>query len=105
MTSCNFINESGIFNVNIYIDMKTVYCCLLNSFSNYLKKSLYAWIKVFFFKFVIINPTFCVGSGILLFQGRFCAYAPDINEVPRGLSLVLLVILNCACVHKRNRKY
>ncbi len=26
-------------------------------------------------KFVFINPTFCVGSGVRLFQGRFCAYA------------------------------
>ncbi len=25
--------------------------------------------------FVFINPTFCVGSGLRLFQDRFCAYA------------------------------
>ncbi len=31
-------------------------------------------------KFVFINPTFCVGSGVRLFQGRFCAYATVIIE-------------------------
>ncbi len=33
-------------------------------------------------KFVFINPRFCVGSGVRLFQGRFCAYAMVINEAP-----------------------
>ncbi len=31
-------------------------------------------------KFVFINPTFCLGSGIRLFRGRFCACAMVVNE-------------------------
>ncbi len=37
-------------------------------------------------KFVFINPTFCVGSGVHLFQGWFCMYTCFINEAP-GLLL------------------
>ncbi len=34
----------------------------------------------FHVKIVFINHLFCIGSGIRLFQGRFCGYATFINE-------------------------
>ncbi len=41
-----------------------------------------------FVKFVFINPTFCVGRGLLLFQGRFCRYATAIREASGVETLV-----------------
>ncbi len=38
-----------------------------------------------FLSFVFINPTFCAGSGVRLFQGMFCAYATVINEATGAL--------------------
>ncbi len=76
------INESGIFNVNVYIEMKTefkmVYVITFLSPGkevNMHGSEFACRCANFPVKFVFINPTFCVGSGVRLFQGRFCAYA------------------------------
>ncbi len=45
-------------------------------------QSLRAGAQIFPSSLFFINPTFCVGSGVRLFQGRFCAYATVINEAP-----------------------
>lgn len=33
-------------------------------------------------KFIFIDPNFCVGGGVCLFQALFCAYAKVLNEDP-----------------------
>ncbi len=98
MTLCNFSAylhyESGIFNVNVYIDMKTEFKIVVY-FINFLTpgkrvcthgSEFACRCANFPVKFVFINPTFCIGSGVRLFQGRFCAYATVVNEAP-GLKL------------------
>ncbi len=91
MTLCNFSTylnyESGIFNVNVYIHLKTEFKIVyfINVLTPgkrvYMHGSEFAYRCANFpIKFVFINPTFCVGSGVCLFQGRFCAYATVINE-------------------------
>ncbi len=91
MTLCNFsayLHYESIFNVNVYINIKTEFKIVVY-FIDFL--SLYALVQSlraacrcanFPVKFVFINPTFCVGSGVRLFQGRFCAYVTVINEAP-----------------------
>ncbi len=74
------INESGIFNVlNVYIDMKTEFKIVV-CFINFLPpgkrlcthgSEFVCMCANFTIKFVLINSTFCVGSGVRLFQGRF----------------------------------
>ncbi len=86
MTLCNFSAylhyESGIFNVNVYIEMKTVFKIVVY-FINFLTPGKRVCMHGSEFACrVFINPTFCVGSGVRLFQGRFCAYATVINEAP-----------------------
>ncbi len=55
-------------------------------------QSLCADVQIFLSSLFLINPTFCVGSGIRRLQGRFCAYATVINEAPD-----LMSELNNAC--------
>ncbi len=79
------INESIIFNVNVYIGMKTEFKIFVY-FINFLTRGKgvcthgsESECRCANVMFVFINPTFCVGSGVRLFQGRFCAYAMVIN--------------------------
>ncbi len=56
----------------------------------------------FLVKFVFINPTYCVGRGVRLFQGRFCAYAKVINEAPelaRSIKYIWWRIVELHFVH------
>ncbi len=79
------INEGILFNVNVYIDMKTEFKIVVY-FINFLSRGKRVCTHGFAcrctdipVKFVFINPTFCVGGGVRLFQGRFCVYATVIN--------------------------
>ncbi len=91
------IIESIIFNVNVYIDMKTEFKIVVY-FINFLTRgkrvlthgSEFACkCANFLVKFVFINPTFCVESGVRLFQGRFCAYVTVINEAPGDWFIII----------------
>ncbi len=85
MTFCTFSAylhyESGIFNVNVYIDMKTEVKIIVY-FIHFLTSGKRVCTHGSEFacrcanipvKFVFINPIFCIGSVIRLFPGRFCA--------------------------------
>ncbi len=47
-------------------------------------QSLHADAQIFSSSLFFINPTFCIESGVRLFQGRFCVYATVINEDPEA---------------------
>ncbi len=83
MTLCNFSAYlhygGGTFYVNVYIDMKTEVKIVVY-FINFLtpgkrvhthRSEFVGRCANFPVKFVLINPTFCVGSCVRLFQGRF----------------------------------
>ncbi len=63
------INESIIFNVNMYIDMKTKLKLLFTLLIFSIEEKEFICMHgsefacMFTVKFVFINPTFCVGSG------------------------------------------
>ncbi len=91
---CNFSAylhyESGIFNVNVYIDMNTEFKIVV-FFINFLTpgkrvcthgSEFACRCANFPIKFVFINPTFYIGSGVCLFPGRFWCVRNIINEAP-----------------------
>ncbi len=96
MTLCRLIsvlisiNERGIFNVNVYIEMKTEFKILVyfitfltpgkrvRTHSQEQPYSAHVFAPSLFF----INPDTCVENSTHTFLCPFCAYAAFIHEAP-----------------------
>ncbi len=68
------INESGLFNLNVHINMnslKLLFTSLIFSLQE--KEFVRMGQSLQVRKYVFYKSDLCVGSGIRLFQGRLCA--------------------------------